>query len=698
MVSSAVYRGVSLTGEAPKSQEVQRDVIEQTTEQQDRAKFVHKRVTAMQNKKDKYMGRKRAALMLYDGISRMDGNVDTQLTKEEVVAPIARAFVDAKTAEEVKAYSDIVFYPVDDENDAWKAELLSETVEHVRRVTKARANRQELIRMKNIIGVSAKWKSYRSTTVKMNVAKVIDDKGTSIEWEEMDVPGEDEIFEDIIDPINELLVDPSATADLDKMLDFAIYFQLHHEEAAEIFGHEIYDFDGVDAGPDGMVEGIMYFKKPSSRPDMLCIYAWPSNNYGAKGMVPGHVKEVYYGGLPDEHKKLPLVAYFNIPTFTSGFFNEIARSNSGEAAPSSMTVTAKQEFWAYAGDPEIIMDLIDLRTAFGRSLYKACDLAGRSLVLTKGEFRIDTSIDWQHGDEIPGGMGKVDTKTFGVANLGAFQATLDDVFNLMILGTGTDPRNLTDTKQKTLGETIAQRETMMTRLDAIIDFNQEHAEVRDGFITHSLVQQYYTKMKVVRLTGVESPEELNRFDETEGEHPRTGQPLVGKSFRRIRTSKPIKELKAKKSRRLKKDDTGKYSFLARPEYIRTSTMDVVPITKRKAGELAALKGQQLADAIDKYIALAPLTVAQPGQSKPAISPESLPPVDELLKEYWKSIGVAGKDKVKGGSEEKIEAMKNKRRKMKTERTSITDIPTPQPAPPVASASGGAPAPSPQVPA
>ena len=664
-----LYTGVSVTKEEEEP-ELERESIEMTAEQEKRAMFVQKRLNLMDQEKQKFIHRKRASLALYDGV--IDGVFGAESTKAKVVAPLARTFVESKTAEENKVYSEAQLYPVDDAQDAWRVELLSQTIEHVKRITFEKAKKQELLRMKNIIGQSVEWRGFKNTKVMMNITETADENGQPLTWKAMEVPGNNEIFMEIIDPINDFWIDPNASG-IHDALDCAIRFTMNHEEAEEVFGADIYDFEGVNAGADGNVEGIMYFKKPSSRPDMLCIYAWASVGQGVKGMVVGHVKEVYYGGLPDEHKMLPFVTRVNVPTFTTGFLGEVVRSGSGEAATPSGNVTARQKFWAYAGDPEILMDYIDLRTDFGRSLYKACDLAGRSWTATKGNFRIDNSVDWEHGEMVVGGMGKFLTGNWGSGNIPAIQITLDDIYHQMIQVTGTDPRNLTDTKQKTLGETIAQRESQFTRLEAIMDYNQEISEVRSATITHKLIQQWYSVPKIVTLTGLETPDDLKKFDEVEGEHPNTGGPLFGKQYRRIRTDKPMSETKAGKKFRLKEGDSGTYSFVSRPQYIRVSDVDIAVLTKKRAGELQALKAQQLGDAIDKYVTLIPLTQPQMAGGKPPISPDAMPPVEDLLKEYWKILGVSGKDKVKGTSDQKIEKLKEARKAMKAQSIPITTI-------------------------
>jgi len=676
------YPGVPVVPELDEDAELERDSFDMTEDQKKNAEFVSRRLNLMDQEKQKFMPRKRMALALFDGVIN-DGlwaYDDSERLKARVVSPLARTFVESKTAEEVKVYTEAVLFPVDDEQDSWRAELLMQTIEHVNRVTYAKAKRQELLRMKNIIGVSVEYKGYKNSSVKMNITKTADLNGMPLTWEVVDVPGDNEIVMEVVDPIHDFWIDPAATGAHDA-LDCARRFRMNHEEAVEIFGGDMFDMEGVGAGADGMVEGIMYFKKPSARPDMFAIYAWPSMGLGVRGMEVGHVKEVYFGGLPDEHKMLPFVTRVNVPTFTYGFFGEVTRSESGEAATPSGNVVAIQKFWAYAGDPEIIMDLVDLRTDFGRSLYKATDLAGRSFTATKGSFRIDNSIDWEHGDQIPGGMGKIQTGTWGVGSIPSIQVTLDDLFSQMIQVLGTDPRNLTDTKQKTLGETIAQRESQFTRLEAIMDYNQEISEVRDVTLTHMLIQQWYSIPKVVTLTGLETEEELEKFDEVEGEHPKTGGALFGHQYRRIRTDKPMKEILKKKSKdgkgteefKLTSSDSGTFSFVSRPQYIRVSDMDIAVVTKRRAGELQALKAQQLGEALTKYVELLPFTQTGQNGEPPAIDPDALPPVNDLLKEQWKVLGISGKDKVEGASEKKIEELQEIRREAKSKRKPISDV-------------------------
>ena len=680
MPASETYTGVPVVpGEEEKKET--RQAFDMDEAQQQRAKYVSWRLSLMKQEKDKYIQSKKCALMLYDGVFRLSGDPTGPFQKEEIVSPLARTFVEAKTAVEVRASSVFEFFPVEEEDDAWRAELLMDVVEHVRRVTKAKSKRHELKRMKNIVGSSVKWKGFRATNVKMNITKATDENGNPTEWEEKEVPGQQEIFEDVVDIIRDFLIDPNAST-MDDALDCALYFRMSHEEGEETFGsNPLFHFDGMSMGSDGMIEGVMYFKKPSGKPDMLCIYCWPSAGFGVEGMKPGFCKEVYYGGLPDEHKMLPFVSYHNVPSFTQGFFAGFTRSGSGEPATSSGSVNSRQKFWAYKGDPEVIMALVELDTSFGRSLYKACDLASRSIVTTEGSFRLDTSKDWQHGEQVVGGKGKLEAITFGVANLAAFETVIENIYQKCIQAIGVDPRNLTDTKQKTLGETIAQRETSMERLQEVISFNEENGELRDGEITFKLIQQHYDRPKTIRLTGAETEDQLAKFDEVEGEHPRTGKPLFGKQYRRIRTRKPMKEMKHAQKNMLKAEDSGTYSFLSRPEYIRTSEMDIGTRTTRMAGELRALAAAQASEGITMYAGVLPLAQPGPMGEPPLLSNEIKTKIadamEALIDKHIDSMGISGKKRVKGGANEKIEKVKDV---MKMRRTSIKPLAPPMTSP------------------
>lgn len=638
------YTGVPVIPELEKK-DTTRPTFDMDEAAQKRADYVRKRLLAMKREKDKYMPRKRTSLMLFDNILRLSGDPSEPIKREEIVAPLARIFVEAKTSEEVRVMSEYQFYPVDDGADVPKAELLMEIVDHIRRQTGAKVNKHELLRMKNIIGVSIKWKGFRSLKRTIKETKKTDENGNPTEWEDRVVPWKEDIFEEVIDPFN-FYVDPTCKTMNDAM-DCGYYFALNYEEALEQYGRDPrFNFKDMKPGSDNLVEFFVYFNKTQ---DLNCIYAWPSSGYGVLGIEPGYCKEVYYGPLPDEHKELPFISYHNQPTFTVGFFQDVVQARAprtGEAATYAGSISAKQGFWTI-GDPEIIMDLIELRSGFGRSLYRIAELAGRSIVATDEGYKFDTSKDWEHGEQAIGMKEHFENATFSVGNIGPLQVSIDDVYNLMIQAIGIDPRTLADSKGKTATETIAQRETSMRRLEEGLLFNEENGEVRDGYLTFKLIQQHYTVPMAVRLTGQESEEELKRFDSVEGEHPMTGKPLIGRRYKRITTRRRLKEMHAGKQNVIAKDHHGAYSFIARPEYIRVSEMDIATITTRRAGEIRALEGQQAKEGIQLWLEMAQFTVPTATGGKPLLRAEELPPLSLLVKKYNNSLGITGTEQQRG---------------------------------------------------
>src|SRR3990167_9359866 len=105
----ANYTGVAVSPEqeAPEVKRAQFDLDDAQTK---RAGYVTNRLLLMDREKQKYMARKRVSLLLYDGI--IDETFSTARKKAEVVSPNARTFVEAKTAEELKSYSQYQLYPL----------------------------------------------------------------------------------------------------------------------------------------------------------------------------------------------------------------------------------------------------------------------------------------------------------------------------------------------------------------------------------------------------------------------------------------------------------------------------------------------------------------------------------------------------------------------------------------------------------
>lgn len=608
-------------------------IADQKPEQQERQIRVFSRLDQMIEFKRPYEIQMERSYMLYDGISRLDPKKPPLVEHADIVQPFAAIFVETKTAEEFSATSDFEFMPVDDADDVWKAELLKDVLEHVRRKTMYLPNKLDGTRTKNIAGVNIKRKGYKLIMRTLKECIEEDEFGRMVSWKEVEVPWYDDIYEELVDPFD-FVVDPNATT-MNNAVDCGHFHQMNWEDAFELFGKDPrFDFDGVKPGMNNMVQFCEYFNAPR---DEWVIYAWPSSGtrYSMESArKPGACKEVYHGPLPDKHKMLPFTSEHCDPAFTTGFFTEvIGRSpESGEEAGISQQVIGRRVFWTQ-GVPVTIADLIDLRTDFGRQALEMMRAAGTNIIATKENKRFNNKRKWKNGDQAVGMMGNFQIETGGTFAISAFQFTFDDLYQLMIQRVGVDPRNLTDTKQKTLGEDQAQRESSARRLNAGILYNEIVEGYRDGVMTFHLIQQHYTKPELVRLTGSENEEELKRFDEVLGEHPSTGGPLIGKRYRRIRTSKPMSEFKAGTKNMLKAEHQGKYSFLSRPEYTRCSEMDIAIVPKRRAGQIQALMKAQAREDVELLTIVLPLTQPGPNGEPPLLSMDEVPNARRII-EKW----------------------------------------------------------------
>ena len=115
-----------------------------------------------------------------------------------------------------------------------------------------------------------------------------------------------------------------------------------------------------------------------------------------------------------------------------------------------------------------------------------------------------------------GGLNKVQPINLGAGiNIAAFETATKKLFEEMVMATGIDPRNLTDTKIKTLGEAEIQNETAARRLALGITHNENNGELQRGWLFVKDEQQYYSEKEVVRLTGRELTGDLKKNGFTE---------------------------------------------------------------------------------------------------------------------------------------------------------------------------------------
>ena len=498
-----------------------------TPAEQNKAKRIHPRIQEMLNHRSPYVPMIKRAILNYEGIARENPEDPRD---EVIIWPIARTFVEAKTAEEAKAMPDYVFSAMEDKADAWKVELLKDVNEYVKRRVNMKNIKHQMLRQKNLTGVGIARLGYRRIMGKRKIRVPSDDDAVALKWKEREVPVYDDIFMDVV-PTLDFAVDPNATSMKDAM-DCVHFHAENFDVFLEAYGNDprfkniekVQPGKGFQFNADGTITPINtdgrnmvgiweYFNKIR---DEWVIYA------NGVQITPDDFP------LPDDHKMLPFVSYHNQPSFVTVYVNyQFAgqRSpNTGREIGYQQSIASHESFWT-KGDPEIMRDLIELYTGFTRALARNAKLSGETIVATAGNFRF-AEKNWRTGDQAVGAMGKFEIKPLAQNITTNWEYMLNQMYTAMVQVTGIDPRNLAeDRPQKTATEASIMRETAMKRLQQNIDQNAEVNEVRLGEIIHKLVQQYYTKPHIVRLTGYEDKEQLKDFDSVEID-PDTGKPYI----------------------------------------------------------------------------------------------------------------------------------------------------------------------------
>lgn len=651
-------------------------------EEQKRGLRWHKRFQQMYSARAPYIPQMERGLMLYDGIHLLDTKNKTSIKNDNIVAPFARIFVEAKTAEEIKAISEYTFTPVEDSGDSWKVDLLKDVNAHVRRKVKQKSKRHDMLRTKNICGVAIARIGYRKIMGMRKVRTETNNDGDILAWKETPVPVYDDIFMDVVSPFN-FLVDPNATT-MDDAMDcahfhaenFATFWETYHNNplfkntgAVKPGLHGTYSDQGFVSGHIGNFE---------CQPDMVMI-AEGFDKTRDEWIVYANGVEIYYGPLPDDHKELPFISYHNNASFCTGLIEMTTRTVNGEDVSIAPNVTADKTFWTI-GDPATIADLIELRTAHGRALHRLVKRATQRIIATRGNFRLPTDRNWLDGDEATGAAGNLEVINLagGGAGVGDFQFAFDDLFQLMRLAIGIDPSNIYSTKQQTLGEAEIQEESAQKRLNAGLEYNEENGEVRMGTLIHKLIQQRYTKPELKRLTGDESKEELKSFDEVEKD-PITGRPIYGKRYRRIKASNNIKESANGHRFNIATDDAGVSSFLARPEYIRTSEIDIAVESGRKAAQSRAIMLNKYDRVLERLAQLLPFTAPNPNTGKALLDPEDMVSIKSVMLGLAKGLDLdTTKDIGQGGGIQKTqdEVALEEIQELEAARIPLTTMPEP----------------------
>lgn len=629
----------------PKLNDVDDELIQSwvpTDEEQKRGRRIHPRIDKMLEYRFPYEQLMRESMWLYHGKSRDSegGGVDDAISFQSV-SPYGYIFTEAKTAEEIQSTQDYKFVAVEDSDDAWKVDLLSEIKLHVDKKRNMGSLKHRIIRHKNIFGVSILRVGYRQRMRVIKERVLGDQDALSIEWEEREVPIEDDLFADIVNPFN-FAIDPNAIT-LNDAEDCVHYHMENADTFKELYGGDprTKNIDHVHTRLGGTVMVMEYFNKIR---DEWCMYASgdQTGSIDAQDGIQGHGAfiEIMSVPLPDDHKELPFVSFHNNASFFTSFSGpvDVRSPTSGQDVSlfNEDAARPQESFWTQ-GDPITMKDLIDLNTGFHRAMFRAAKLAGQSIISTAGNFKFDTRKNWKSGDQAIGAMGKYDVTPLGVNNVSSYEFSMNDLFERMVQVSGVDPRNLAESSGKTATEAAIQRETALKRLEQGLAYNEENGWVRLGRLDLANFQQYYSIPELVRLTG---NEDIGQFHDVVND-PKSGRPVVGKRFRRIQSDSKFTEERSKAGKfTLIKSDEGVNSFLSRPDYIRASQVDVAIGSGRAISQIRAVEIQQSREALELFAQLAPLT--QPGTfgEQPLLSKEDLPNIKAITKKFLTAMGLS----------------------------------------------------------
>ncbi len=592
--------------------------------EQKRGLRIHPRMDEMLKYRFPYEIAWRRAMLNYEGISR---DIPDTPRDEETVAPYAFIFVESKTSEEMASTQDYVFTPIEDASDTWKADLMNDTKKHADRIRKMPMVLHRAFRHKNLFGVGIIRTGYRCIMREISERIMDEEDPIGTKWDKKVVPMYDDVFCDVVSPFN-FAVDPNAIT-MDDAEDC-----LHmHVENWNVF-QEIYCNDPRYKNTDGVKPGVFYKFQTSAAiyrkdiKDQVLIIEY-FNKIRDEWVIYANGVEILANPLPDDHKELPFISLHNNASFLSPYINSYfsVSPTSGQSVALPPNIYTEETFWS-KGDPELLRDLIDLRTGFARAAFRAAKLAGETIVATMGNFRF-MEKKWRSGDQAVGAMGKFQVVPLGQNNVQNFQFMFDVIDNIMILAAGVDPRNLSSSvNTRTATEAAIQRETALKRLQQNLIFNQENGMVRLGRLDLSNFEQYYSIPKLERITGNTN---IKKFDELVKD-PDTGKVLYGKKLRRIRSSVAYTETKEKGKYVMRRDETGVKSFLARPEYIRTAELDVSVDSSHTIGQIRALEIEQSFKALQVFTELVPLM--QSGM----IKPEDLPNIHYISEKIIENLG------------------------------------------------------------
>jgi len=517
----------------------------------------------------------------------MEGKFTVRAGKKQndvmAVMPIARSFVESKTAEEVKVSSDYRYIPKKGTRKSIFAVVIDAMRKHVHRKTHYQANRHAMTRVKNIAGVSIKRKGYRFLEQHDKIPLKFDEQGRPVEWDVKKVPVYDDLFEEIVSPL-QFAVDPLA-----ETLNDAEDCYYTHIVSEENFFLQ-YQNSGYWVNTDSVEPGKKFAFNDKQE-------------FAFEGFIDG-------GGIQIEE-----------------YFHKILNE---------WVVTANGVLWR-KGDPQILKDLILLETGLTQAMFRNAKLASQSIIATERGYKFK-SKNWKSGQQAVGMKGRYEVTSLATTQQGQIQPLLDFLFQMKVLAIGLDPRNISqDSKTKSATEAAIIQETSMRRLQENIEYNIQHSDLRDAEMDLKLIAQYYSVAEVQRITEEDDIEGFDEVEYVEVENElgeKSQKPVIGKKFRIIDIDIPVTEEKSKETGKyiLMKDNVkGQHSFMIRPEYIDLLDVDIEMVTNNKLGEIRSVQKSQNIELVNLFTQL--LQMQQSG----AIEKSDLPPFKEIMRRLMVSF-------------------------------------------------------------
>lgn len=458
-------------------------------------------------------------------------------------------YLDTKLAEKTKSMPRYVFTPAE-ENDSWKAWVMEQARAHAESQMGYAGKYHRWVFYKLLFGVGIMRVGHKLCykTIRLE-AKPNDENAVEVR-----VPDYDDIFCYVVSPFK-FLVDPNALS-LDDAEDCAEFRVINWNEYQDEFHmNPFYKNTGMvlpgvwhsldpthqrQSGQAGANQVLIveYFNK---RLDMWVTYA--------NGV------EIRFSPMPDDHKMLPYVDLHNKPNFGQ----TVGRVQTGEAE--YVSTATEETFWSQ-GDPDIIGQEQDMKTAFRRAHIDGAKRANTNIITTDG-FPLDSTMtDWYQGTPVIGGMGRIQVMPLGRTDPSYVQV-VTELEHDMTKEIGVNPDVLVSQKTQTATQSAIERESMMSRIQSDNLIDEQTGIRRMGIIMSKLIVSNYKKKQLVRITGNEKIDEFEQI--IPGPDRR---PLYGARYRRIVSDTKIKEKKNRKGEWIIQfTGKGGKSFQLRPEYM-----------------------------------------------------------------------------------------------------------------------------------